>query len=109
MHFILTVRVALRGFGEVTSICFYSVSHRIVTNRLRQNSGYVSIQLIHFDAGTCPKNCYKFINNLFAADAVCSCIKQIFVLVAKKNLFQNSDELIETGFLGAIQQTPLLQ
>ena len=48
MHFILTVRVALRGFGKVTSICFYSLAHRMLTNRRGQFFGNVSSQLINF-------------------------------------------------------------
>ena len=48
MHFILTVRVKLRGFGKVTSICFYSLAHRMLTNRRGQFFGNVSSQLINF-------------------------------------------------------------
>ena len=48
MHFILTVRVKLRGFGKVTSICFYSLAHRMLTNRRGQFFGIVSSQLINF-------------------------------------------------------------
>ena len=61
MHFIVTVRVALRGFGEVTSICFYSVAaaHRpIVTNRVEQISGYVYVQ---FFTVSCPENLNKLV------------------------------------------------
>ena len=47
MHFILTVRVKLRGFGKVTSICFYSLAHRMLTNRRGQFFGNVSSQLIN--------------------------------------------------------------
>ena len=82
MHFIVTVRVKLRGFGEVTSICFYSVALHPIPWQMEKISGYVSIQLIP----QVPR--LRILTNWLINFSLASCQykKQIFVLFANFSL-----------------------